>query len=88
MHGQVVTTMAKAKDLKSFVEKIITRAARSGGIASRRLVSKEISSKEAVGTLFRDIGPKYSARPGGYTRIIKLGRRRGDGAETCRIELV
>lgn len=87
MHGRVTTTEAKAKAVRPLAEKLITRA-RKGDIHSRRVVLKTITSKDAVHRLFEEIGPRYAERPGGYTRITKLGPRRGDGADVAVIELV
>jgi large subunit ribosomal protein L17 len=87
MHEKVTTTMAKAKAVRPFAEKLITKA-RKGDLHSRRIVLKTISDKAAVAKLFEDLGPRYEGRPGGYTRITKLGPRRGDGAEEAVIELV
>ncbi len=87
VHGRVTTTQARAKAVRPLAEKLITKA-RKGDIHSRRVVLKTITNKEAVHRLFEDIGPRYAERPGGYTRITKLGPRRGDGAEVAIIELV
>lgn len=86
-HGKVVTTVAKAKELRPVAEKLITLA-RRGDLHARRLVERRIRNKAVSSTLFKDIGPRFAARPGGYTRIIRLGHRAGDGAETARIELL
>ncbi len=84
---QVTTTVAKAKLLRPYVEKIITKA-RRGDLHARRLVLRKIQDTEVVTKLFDDVAPRYADRPGGYTRIVKLGPRRGDGAEMAIIELV
>ena len=84
---EVTTTVAKAKVLRPYVEKMITKA-RKGDLHSRRLVLRKIQDTEVVTKLFDDVGPRYVDRPGGYTRITKLGPRRGDGAEMAKIELV
>lgn len=84
---QITTTVAKAKMLRPYVEKIVTKA-RTGDLHSRRLVLRNIHNLEVVTKLFDDIGPRYADRPGGYTRIVKLGPRRGDGAEMALIEFV
>jgi large subunit ribosomal protein L17 len=84
---RVTTTAAKAKVLRPYVEKIITKA-RRGDLHSRRLVLRKIENTEVVTKLFDDVAPRYVDRPGGYTRIVKLGPRRGDGAEMALIELV
>ena len=87
MHEKVTTTEAKAKAVRPLAEKLITKA-RKGDLHSRRVVLKTITNKEAVHRLFEDVAPRYVDRPGGYTRITKLGPRRGDGAEEAIIELV
>lgn len=84
---EIHTTVVKAKMLRPYVEKIITKA-RRGDLHARRLVLAKIQDTEVVTKLFDDIGPRYAERPGGYTRITKLGPRRGDGAEMAKIELV
>jgi large subunit ribosomal protein L17 len=86
-HGRVETTEAKAKMLRPYVEKIITKA-RRGDLHARRNVLAKIEDTGVVTKLFDDLGPRYADRPGGYTRITKLGPRRGDGAEMAVIELV
>ena len=86
-HGRVVTTEAKAKELRPFAERLITLA-RRGDLHARRLVERRIKDRETLGKLFSDIGPRFAARPGGYTRILKLGHRPGDGADIARIELL
>jgi large subunit ribosomal protein L17 len=86
-HGQIETTEAKAKELRPFVEKLITKA-RSGTLHDRRLLGRHIQKREAADKLFKEIGPRFTKRPGGYTRILKLGYRKGDGAEMARIELI
>jgi large subunit ribosomal protein L17 len=87
MHEKVMTTLAKARAVRPFAEKLITKA-RKGDLHSRRVVLKTITDKAAVAKLFEDLAPRYEDRPGGYTRITKLGPRRGDGAEEAVIELV
>ena len=86
-HGRVVTTEAKAKELRPFAEKLITRA-RRGDLHARRLVERRIKDRDTLGKLFSEIGPRFAARPGGYTRILKMGHRPGDGADIARIELL
>ena len=86
-HGRVITTEAKAKELRPFAEKLITLA-RRGDLHARRLVERRIKSRETLARLFSEIGPRFAARPGGYTRILKLGHREGDGADIARIELL
>ena len=86
-HGAIETTEAKAKELRPFVEKLITKA-KSGTLHARRLAGRHVQQREAADKLFQEVGPKFAMRPGGYTRILKTGHRKGDGAEMARIELV
>ena len=86
-HGRIETTLAKAKELRQFAEPLITRAKR-GDLHSRRLVARKIKDGEALSKLFDEIGPRYAERPGGYTRVVKLGHRAGDAADVAIIELV
>lgn len=83
----LTTTVAKAKTLRPYVEKLITKA-RKGDLAARRGVMRKIHDSEVVTKLFDEVAPRYAERPGGYTRITKMGPRRGDGAELAMIELV
>ena len=83
----IVTTEAKAKALRPVAEKCVT-AARKGGLANHRNVVALIRDKDMAHKLFEEIAPRYSDRPGGYTRILKLGPRLGDSAPMARIELV
>ena len=85
--GRVETTLAKAKSVRPLAEKMITKA-RKGDLHSRRTVLRTIRNNEVVTKLFDEVAPQYADRPGGYTRITKLGPRRGDGAEMAVIELV
>jgi large subunit ribosomal protein L17 len=92
---RIQTTVAKAKETRMFVEKLITRAknavATEGdkkNVHARREVARYIKDRNVVKELFSDIAPKVANRPGGYTRVIKLGQRRGDGAEVAILELV
>ena len=87
MEERVTTTSAKAKMLRPYVEKIVTKA-RRGDLHARRNVLAKIQDTEVVTKLFDDIGPRYEDRPGGYTRIVKVGPRRGDGTEMALIEFV
>ena len=87
LHGRVETTEARAKALRPLAEKLISKA-RKGDMHSRRIVMKTITDKSAVNKLFEEVAPRYAERPGGYTRITKLGPRRGDGADEAVIELV
>ena len=86
-HEHVSTTNAKGKELKRQTEHIITFAKR-GDLHSRRQVLRQIADKSVVSKLFDELGPRYSERKGGYPRLIKIGPRRGDGAEMCIVELV
>jgi len=86
-HGAITTTAAKAKRLQPLAESMITKAKR-GDLNSRRQVMKRIRDKSVVHVLFTEIGERYADRPGGYTRIIKLGPRKGDNAPMVKIELV
>lgn len=85
--GKVETTLAKAKSVRPLAEKMITKA-RKGDLHSRRIVLRTIRDNAVVTKLFDEVAPQYAERPGGYTRIVKLGPRRGDGAEMAVIELV
>ena len=86
-HKRITTTLAKAKALKMYVEPLITRS-KSDTTTSRRVVFRYLQNKYAVTELFKEISAKVADRPGGYTRIIKLGIRKGDAAEMAFIELV
>jgi large subunit ribosomal protein L17 len=86
-HKRINTTVAKAKALKQFVEPLITKA-KDDSTHNRRLVFARLRQKEAVTELFGDVATKIADRPGGYTRIIKLGNRLGDNADMAMIELV
>ena len=95
-HEHIETTVAKAKELRPFVERLITIAKR--GVASgeangkllnaRRLVGVDLQDRDVVGKLFDTIAPRFAERPGGYTRILRLGYRRGDSAEVAQLELI
>ena len=87
MHKRISTTLAKAKELRKFVEPIVTRS-KNGTTHSRRMVFSQLRNKYAVTELFREISQKIATRPGGYTRILKTGFRKGDNAEMCIIEFV
>jgi len=87
LHERIETTTAKAKELRPFAERLITLGKR-GDLHARRLAGRLIADRRALGKLFDDIGPRFTERPGGYTRILKLGNRRGDAAEMALIELV
>lgn len=95
-HKRITTTVAKAKETRMVVEKMITRARRAAtlplkdarGVHDRRQVGKLIKDRSVIGELFSTIAEKVGSRPGGYTRIVKLGQRKGDAAEMAVIELV
>ena len=95
-HERIETTVAKAKELQPFVERIITVAKRSlkaadgsmHGVTARRSVARDIADRAIVTKLFDTIAPRFSERPGGYTRLLRLGHRRGDYAELAQVELV
>lgn len=86
-HEHVSTTSARAREVSRKAEHMITFAKR-GGLHARRQVLRHIADKAVVAKLFEEIGPRYAERNGGYTRVIKAGPRRGDGAEICIVELV
>jgi large subunit ribosomal protein L17 len=85
--GAIETTEAKAKELRPFVEKLITKA-RTGTLHARRLAGKHVQKRAAADKLFQEVGPKNAKRVGGYTRILKTGHRKGDGADMARIEII
>ncbi len=87
LNKRITTTTAKAKALKSYVEPLITKS-KEDSTHSRRMVFSYLKDKSAVSELFREISPKIAERPGGYTRILKIGNRIGDGADMCILELV
>ena len=87
MHKRITTTVAKAKALKKYVEPLITKA-KEDSTNSRRVVFSYLQNKEAIKELFSAVSEKVGDRPGGYTRIIKLGTRQGDASQVCFIELV
>ena len=86
-HERITTTLMKAKELRPFAERLITISKRET-LHARRLVLRDIHDKDVVAKMFDALSSRYAQRPGGYTRIIKLGPRRGDNAEIARIELV
>lgn len=86
-HETIRTTLPKAKELRRVVEPLITMA-REDGVAKRRLAFDRLRDKEAVGKLFKDLGPRFRNRPGGYLRILKLGPRPGDAAPMAIVQLV
>ncbi|WP_030016975.1 50S ribosomal protein L17 [Streptomyces monomycini] len=86
-HGRITTTEAKARRLRPYAERLVTKA-KKGDLHNRRQVMQLISDKSVVHTLFTEIAPRFEERPGGYTRITKIGNRRGDNAPMAVIELV
>ena len=86
-HGRIRTTEAKAKAVKPIAEQMITLG-RSGDLAARRRALAYLRSKDVVHKLFADVGPRFADRPGGYSRIVKLGPRHGDAADMVYLELV
>lgn len=87
LYENMNTTLAKAKAIRPIVEKLITTG-RTKTLASRRKLSKVLNVESAVNKVLEELGPRYATRPGGYTRIIKLGQRKGDGAEIAQIQLI
>ncbi|MEW5875539.1 MAG: 50S ribosomal protein L17 [Candidatus Zixiibacteriota bacterium] len=83
----VVTTTPKARVVRSVTEKLITLGKR-GGIHARRLASRQVNDRKVLKKLFEEIAPQFATRAGGYTRVIKLGQRRGDGASMAKVELL
>lgn len=86
-HERIRTTTAKAKELRPFAEQLITLA-RRGDLHARRQAARRIHDKEALRKLFDTLGPRYANRDGGYMRILKIGRRKGDGAEIALVQLL
>jgi len=86
-HERITTTLAKAKETRGMAEKLITHG-KKGTLHHRRLALAQLPNKGVVKKVFDELAPKYAERPGGYTRIIKLGSRQGDGAKIALIELV
>ena len=95
-HERIDTTLAKAKELRPFVERLVTVAKRgledgahtTRALHARRLVARDLADKKVVSKLFETIAPRFASRPGGYTRVLHLGRRQGDCAEIAQIEFV
>jgi large subunit ribosomal protein L17 len=85
--GRIETTTAKAKELRPYAERLISLA-RRGDLHARRLAASRLHNPEVIAKLFSEIGPRFAQRPGGYTRVLKLGTRHGDAAEMALIELV
>jgi large subunit ribosomal protein L17 len=86
-HKQIETTLAKAKELRPYIEKLITHA-KTDSVHKRRVVNRKLNNRDLIYELFHVIGPKNTDRDGGYTRILKLGKRRGDGTEMALIQLL
>jgi large subunit ribosomal protein L17 len=86
-YEKIVTTEAKAKEVRSLAERMITLG-KDGSLHSRRQALRFVLDKKVVRKVFDDLAPRYATRPGGYTRVVKLGRRLGDGAEMAILELV
>ena len=86
-HGRIKTTVAKAKEVRPVAEEMITLG-RRGDVPARRQALKFLRSQDVVHKLFSDVGPRFADRPGGYSRIVKLGPRQGDAAEMAYLELV
>ena len=87
LHERITTTTPRAKEMRSFAEKMITLG-KDGSVNARRQALRFVTDKDVVAKLFSEIAPRYATRQGGYTRIVKLGKRLGDGAEMAIIELV
>ena len=87
-NGKIKTTLARAKELRPKIEKVITRAKKNDTVAGRREVYKVISSHKLVKKIFEEIAPKFMERNGGYSRIYKLGKRKGDAAEMAMLTLL
>ncbi len=86
-HGRIKTTVEKAKEVRSHIEKLITLG-KKGDVAAQRLIISRLANKEAAAAIVKSIAPRFVSRPGGYTRVIKIGRRPGDQAEMAFIEFV
>jgi large subunit ribosomal protein L17 len=86
-YNKIVTTEAKAKEIRGLAEKMITLG-KEGSLASRRRALSFVTDKKLVDKIFSELAPRYMERPGGYTRIVKLGRRVGDGARLAQVEMV
>lgn len=86
-HERIVTTVAKAKEMRSIAERVITRG-REDSVSARRWVRRWLPNRDHVSKVFDEIAPRYSDRNGGYTRVVRLGPRKGDGAEMAVLELV
>lgn len=87
-HERIITTLPKAKELRPIAEKVVTLGRQADSVHARRLVGRMITDRDLIKRLFDKIGPRFVSRPGGYTRIVKLGPRAGDGAELAILEFV
>ncbi len=87
-HGQIETTEAKAKELRRYIEPLVTRAKRDQSVHARRMVARWVPDRALIKKLFDEIAPRYANRPGGYTRVVKTGHRVGDAAPLAIIEFV
>jgi large subunit ribosomal protein L17 len=87
IHERITTTVPRAKEIRPMAEKMITLG-KEGSVHSRRRALRFVTDKDVIAKLFADIGPRYATRPGGYTRIVRVGKRLGDGADMAVIELV
>src|SRR6185436_5636721 len=87
IHERIVTTLPKAKELRPLAEKLVTRG-KAGSVADRRQAARVLHDREQIKKLFDDIAPRFADRAGGYLRIVKLGPRQGDGAETAALQFV
>jgi len=87
-HERIITTLPKAKELRPIAEKVVTLGRQVDSIHARRLVGRLVPDRDLIKRLFTEIGPRFVSRPGGYTRIVKLGPRAGDGAELAILEFV
>jgi large subunit ribosomal protein L17 len=88
IHERIITTLPKAKELRPIIEKMVTLGRQMESVHARRLAARVLTDRDLVHRLFTEIGPRFVSRPGGYTRIVKLGTRRGDGAELAVLEFV
>jgi large subunit ribosomal protein L17 len=87
IHGRIVTTLPKAKELRPVAERLVTRG-KSDTVHARRIAGRWVADRDLLKKLFTEIAPRFADRPGGYTRIVKLGPRHGDGAEMAILEFV
>jgi large subunit ribosomal protein L17 len=87
-HERIITTLPKAKELRPIAERVVTLGRQAESVHARRLAARWLTDRDLVHRLFTEIGPRFVNRPGGYTRIVKLGPRRGDGAELAILEFV